>query len=108
MTKEKVTELTQNSFNEFLKKEKIAVIDFYAEWCMPCVMMAPILENVAESIKNAKFGKINVDDATDLANKFQISSIPCLIVFKDGKEASRIIGSMNEERLKEKIQESLA
>ncbi|MEM4270683.1 MAG: thioredoxin [Candidatus Pacearchaeota archaeon] len=105
MAKEKVLELTQSKFKEFIEKNNISIVDFYAEWCMPCVMMAPVLESVAEDFKNIKFAKINVDDAQETAEKYQISSIPCIIIFKEGKEIDRIIGGMSEESLKNMIKE---
>ncbi len=73
--------------------------------CMPCLMLSPILEEIAESdlMKEVKFAKINIDDNQELARKYNISSIPCLIIFKDGKEVGRIIGAQTGEIIEEKI-----
>jgi thioredoxin 1 len=101
--KESVSELTASEFSGFIKKNKLAIVDFYAEWCMPCVMMAPIFESIAEKQKKAVFGKINVDEAEELAREYDATSIPCIVFFKDGKEVDRIVGSVNEEVIEEKI-----
>ena len=101
-----VHELTPNEFTSLKdEKDKLIVVDFYAEWCMPCLMMAPVFESVADKNKDVRFGKINIEDAQDLAEKNNVSSIPCIIFFKDGKEVDRIVGSVGEEVLEEKIQE---
>ena len=102
---ENVKELTNGAFKEFLEEKGLAIVDFFAEWCMPCVMMAHVFEEVAENNTEVKFGKVNVDDSQELANQYSISIIPCMIVFKDGKEIDRIIGSVNEEVLEDKIKE---
>ena len=79
------SEITEKEFDDIVKNgHKLVVVDFFAEWCMPCVMLTPIIEELAESdsMKDVKFTKINVDDNPVLASKFKISSIPCLIIFK--------------------------
>lgn len=104
MKKESVKELTQSEFKDLIKSEKgIVIVDFFAEWCSPCLMMGPVLDGIAEKTKNAKFAKINVDDAPELSNEYQVSSIPCLIFFKNGKEVDRSIGLVNESKIGEKI-----
>ena len=77
--------------------------------CMPCIMLAPIIEELAdsESMKQVKFTKINIDDNQELANKYKITSIPCLIVFKQGKEIDRIVGNQTQEAIEEKIKKHL-
>ncbi len=100
--KEKVLELAAKDFSTIIK-DKLVIIDFYAEWCMPCLMMAPVIESLAEKNQKIRFAKVNVDDNPDLAQKFKISSIPCIIFFKNSKEIDRIIGSISEELLLEKI-----
>ena len=72
---------------------KTVLVDFWAEWCGPCRMLAPILEEVAEDLEGvAEVAKVNVDDSRALAEKYGIMSIPTLILFKDGQEAGRLIG----------------
>ena len=109
MKKDAVTEITETEFSKIITDKKIPliIIDFFAEWCMPCVMMGPVFERVAEKSKNVKFCKINVDDAPKLANQYEVSSIPCIIFFKDGKEVDRVIGGLNEDLLQEKIDDYL-
>ena len=115
IAKENVRELTSGEFSSLLNKEKdkLVLVDFYAEWCMPCLMMAPILESMASqyagSDKKDKviFTKINVDESRELSQKYNISSIPCLIFFKQGQEIDKIIGAVSEEQIQEKINENL-
>ncbi len=98
-----VPELTNGEFNVYIK-EGINFIDFFAEWCMPCVMMGPIIEDLAEEFEGkVKFGKINVDDEKEIAKKFEVSSIPTFIIFKEGQEVKRIIGVVNQDELNELI-----
>ncbi len=99
-------ELTEEEFNEIISNgHKLVVVDFFAEWCMPCVIMSPIIEELAESItmKEVKFVKMNADDNPRLSQKYKISSIPCLVIFKKGKEVGRIVGGQAKEVLEEKI-----
>ena len=91
-------------FDEALKNDT-AVVDFWASWCTPCLIMAPIFEEVAnkKDMKNIKFIKVNVDDYPELAEKFGIMSIPTTVIIKKGKEAGRIIGAQSIEALEEKL-----
>ena len=101
-------EVTEEEFKEIVGNgHKLVVVDFYAEWCMPCLMLAPIIDDLAEEIKEVKFVKINVDENQALASKFSVSSIPCLIIFKEGKEVDRLIGAQDGEVIEEKIREWL-
>ena len=100
---EKVPELTKKEFDEYVKSG-LVLIDFFADWCMPCVMMSPILEELSEKFKGKiKFVKINVDDNQPLAQKFNVASIPNFILFKDGKKAEQFIGAMPVENFYEKL-----
>jgi len=104
---DKVPELTNGEFEEFIK-EGTVLIDFFAEWCMPCLMMAPIVEEVAEKLQGkAKIGKVNVQDNEALASKYNVSSIPNFTVFKDGKPVEQFIGGMTAEDLEEKLKKFL-
>ena len=90
-----VNHIKEDQFEaEVLKSEVPVLVDFYAEWCGPCKMMAPILEQVSEETPGVKFAAIDVDDAERLAIQYGISSIPCMILFKNGEEADRIIGAV--------------
>ena len=82
-----------NFENEVLNSDKRVLLDFYADWCGPCKMLAPVLHEIAEESTGAlKVGKINVDEQMDLAMRFQVSSIPMLVVFKDGKAVAKSVG----------------
>ena len=70
----------------------IALVDFYADWCGPCKMMSPIVDEIADERTDVTVAKVNVDESSELASRFGVVSIPTLIIFKDGKEAGRIIG----------------
>ena len=85
--------ITQANFqSEILESKKTALVDFWAPWCGPCKMLGPVIAEIAEEHPEFTVGKVNVDDEEELAYKYGISSIPCLIVFKDGKEARRSVG----------------
>ena len=82
---------------EVLTSKDIVLVDFYADWCGPCKMIAPILEEM----EDASIYKINVDEEQDLAMQYGIMSIPCLISFKDGKEYKRSVGLVEKETISE-------
>ena len=82
-----------NFENEVLNSDKPVLLDFYADWCGPCKMLAPVLHEIAEeNADTLKVGKINVDEQMELAMRFQVSSIPMLVVFKNGKAVARSVG----------------
>lgn len=82
-----------NFENEVLRSDKPVLLDFYADWCGPCKMLAPVVHEIAEeNAGTLKVGKINVDEQIELAMRFQVSSIPMLVVFKDGKVVAKSVG----------------
>ncbi len=100
---EKIIILTDKNF-QYQTKNKVVLVDFWAEWCAPCRMMAPVLNDVADELTgNAYVGKVNVEQYQSLAQKYQIRNIPTMILFKDGKEVTRYIGIKNKEYLIQKI-----
>jgi thioredoxin 1 len=95
--------LTDMNFDHQLKN-KIVLVDFWASWCAPCKMMAPVLNDVAEELTgNANVGKVNVEEYQVLAQKYQIRNIPTMILFKNGKEVTRFVGVKNKEFLLQEI-----
>ena len=101
-----VEEISENGFEKKVEKG-FAVIDFWASWCMPCLIMSPVIEEMAGKFPKIKFLKVNVDENSKLSEKFNIMSIPTLIIFKEGKETGRIIGSLQAEQLEEKLKSYL-
>ena len=83
---------SQNFEEEVIKSEKPVLIDFYADWCGPCKMLSPIIDEIAEENSEIKVVKVNVDDSQDLAMKYQVMSIPTLVVIKNGEEVNRSVG----------------
>ena len=82
-------------FEEIVKSSDLTVIDFSATWCMPCRMLAPILEEVETELSSkVKFAKINTDENIEMAKKYQVSGLPTLMVFKNGEPVERLVGLM--------------
>jgi len=98
-----VSELTEATFAEEINSATEAVVvDFWAEWCGPCKMVAPVLEEIAgEQDGKLRIAKVNVDEHPGLAQQFNVMSIPTLIVFKDGSEVSRVVGAKGKAQLLE-------
>lgn len=101
----KVLHVNQSSFDDEVLKSQIPVFaDFWAEWCGPCRAIAPVLESLAEDFDGkVKIVKINVDQENDLANQYNVSAIPSLIILKDGKEIDRIVGGATKEVYADRI-----
>ena len=90
---------SQNFEEEVIKSEKPVLIDFYADWCGPCKMLSPIIDEIAEENSDIKVVKVNVDDSQDLAMKYQVMSIPTLVVIKNGEEANRSVGLIDKSQV---------
>jgi len=92
-----------NFEEEVLKSDKTVLIDFYADWCGPCKMFSPVVESVANENEDVKVVKINVDNAQDLAIKYQVMSIPTVVIIKDGKEVNRNVGMASKSQILEMV-----
>jgi thioredoxin 1 len=103
-----IATLSDATFSEEVgASEAPVLVDFWAEWCGPCKMIAPILEEIASEQDGLKIGKLNVDENPEVARQYQVMSIPTLIVFKDGQEAKRLIGAKGKGQLLEELGEFL-
>ena len=90
-----VVHITNSNFEEeVLRSDKPVLVDFWASWCGPCRMVGPVIEEIAAECSDIKVGKVNVDEEQALAARFQIMSIPTLMVFKGGKIANQALGAM--------------
>ena len=91
----------ENFENEVLKAKETVLVDFYADWCGPCKMMSPVIASIAEEgLENVKVGKINVDDNGSLAEKYNVMSIPTIIVFKNGTPVKGFVGVTDKNEIK--------
>jgi thioredoxin 1 len=103
-------DITEKSFKEdVLESELPVLVDFWAPWCGPCKMLAPVIEKVAQSYAGrAKFMKLNTDVSGQVAGEYQVSGIPCLILFKGGKAVDRIVGFVPEKSIHALLDKHLA
>lgn len=98
-----VKELNEKDFSSILTSSDTYLVDFWAPWCGPCRMMAPILDEYAKKQDKIKVAKVNVDENPELAQKYNISGIPTLVVLKNGKEIDRVSGLMQLNALEERM-----
>ena len=105
-----VTELNSTNFDsEVIKSDVPVVVDFWAAWCGPCRMIAPVVEKMAEKYQGkVKFAKINIDDNREIAAKYNVMSIPLLLFFKGGKQVDSSLGAVPENKIKPKVEALLS
>ena len=96
-------ELTSKNFDEIISGEEPTLVDFWAPWCGPCQMMLPVVDEMAKEAKGYKVAKVNVDENSDLAAKFNVMSVPTFLLFKEGKVVDQISGAVSKEMLEEII-----
>lgn len=106
-TSKKIVVLGNKNFKLALKKE-ILLVDFWAPWCGPCKMVAPILNEIAESESDIVIGKVNVDQNQDLAKKYKVRNIPTLVIFKNGNEVGRIVGVKSKKAILSEVRNAVA
>lgn len=101
---DKILTLTDKNF-QFQTKNRLVLVDFWASWCAPCRMMAPVLNDVASELTGAShIGKVNIEQFQSLAQKFQVRNIPTMILFKNGKEINRYVGIKSKDFLLDQLQ----
>ena len=91
-----VMELNSSNFGEALLKNKLLLVDFWAEWCGPCKSMHPIFSRMAKKYDHVRFARVNVDNSQDIAARFNVQSIPTFIMFKNGENAQQMVGAVGE------------
>ena len=101
MAENGITQLNEDNFTTQIQSG-ITLVDFFADWCGPCQMLSPVLEEVAgEMVGQAHFGKVDIDTSNKIAGDFHVTSVPTLILFKDGKEVNRLVGVRDAKAIKE-------
>ena len=99
-----VVSLNKDNFDEVKNSGKIILLDFYADWCGPCRMLSPVVDEFAEENPDFVVGKINVDNEPELSEEFGVSSIPMLVVMKDGKILNKSVGAKSKQQILEMIE----
>lgn len=99
--------IDEKEFMKVIRSEKLVVVDFYADWCMPCRYLSPVLERLSREYKEVEFYKVNVDENQELAFEYGISSIPTVLFFKDGEIVGGFVGAMPESMIREEIEKAL-
>ncbi|GAA0706991.1 thioredoxin [Paraclostridium ghonii] len=94
---------TQEFRTEVENTSEITVVDFFATWCGPCKMLAPVFDELGNDIDKAKFLKVDIDKSLELARRFQVTTVPTVIVFKDGEEAERLVGFIPKQKLEDMV-----
>lgn len=98
-----IIHITKENFTKTIEENKVVLLDFWAPWCGPCRMLAPVLEELDKEEADIVIGKINVDEEEELSTQFKIQSIPTIVVYKDGKIALTTVGLKDKKALKELI-----
>lgn len=89
---ENVINISDNDFNDIITSNKLVVVDFFATWCGPCRALSPYIDELATNHHNILFAKANIDETSAMANELDVKSLPCVIIFENGKEINRVVG----------------
>lgn len=101
--------VSKNNFAaDVLGAKEMVLVDFYADWCGPCKLTAPIIEELSNEVKDVRFAKVNVDVDTELATTYQVFSIPTFIIFKNGKSVGQFVGAQSKENFLKEIEKARA
>jgi len=107
-TKPGVVKLDSSSFDNFLNTDMPVLVDFWADWCMPCKMMGPVMDELAQAYSGrARFGKVNVDNNPQIAGRYGIMSIPHFLIFKNGTRVEKIVGAVGRDPLESVLKKYL-
>lgn len=102
-----IVELTEANFDELVNGPKVTFVDFWAVWCGPCRTMEPVVERLAAKLGGAvNFGKLNVDEHSGIATRYEVQSIPTFMLFKNGRPIDAVIGTMQEAPLEQRIRKA--
>jgi len=99
--------IDEREFLQVINSDKLVVVDFYADWCMPCRFLSPLLEKLSKEYKDVEFYKINVDENQELAFEYGISSIPTVLFFRRGRIVGGFVGAMPEDMIREELERAL-
>ncbi len=100
-------QVTKDSFDEtVLKNDGVVLVDFYADWCGPCKMVGPIIDELSEEMTDVTFVKVNVDEQNELAQQYNVTSIPTFVIFKGGSVAGQFMGAQGKEAIKSEIEKA--
>ncbi|MEM0351104.1 MAG: thioredoxin [Archaeoglobaceae archaeon] len=103
-----VKKIDEREFMNVINSERLVVVDFYADWCMPCRYLSPVLEKLSREYKDVEFYKINVDENQELAFEYGISSIPTVLFFRRGRVVGGFVGAMPEGIIREEIERAMS
>ncbi|EZQ01828.1 MULTISPECIES: thioredoxin [Acidianus] len=102
-----VAHLDKLNFDQFIKSHGVVVVDFWAEWCAPCLMLAPIMEELAKDYPNVAFGKVNSDENQEISARYGVMSLPTILFFKNGEPVDEVIGAVPREEIEIRIKQLL-
>ena len=102
-----VVHLDSKNFDEFIKNNQVAVVDFWAEWCAPCHILAPVIEELAKDYPQVGFGKLNSDENPDIAARYGVMSLPTVILFKNGEPVDAVLGAVPREEIEYRLKSLL-